>query len=263
MATAGAAFFDLDKTLMEGSSAFHFGRAAYRAGMMSRRQILRDAWENVKFRLNGSTDEGIDALRTRVLDAIAGHRRVDLARLNPDVLSGILPRVYPEVLQEAWNHQDAGRPAYIVTAASQEMADMLAHVLILDGGIGFRSELNDDVYTGRAAGPFTYREGKAQAVRELAGREGIDLSESYAYTDSESDLPMLRSVGHPVAVNPDRELERVAREEGWRVMRFDRLRRRLQVAVGVLALGGTAAAGGAVLSARARPARRRIPLLGR
>jgi HAD superfamily hydrolase (TIGR01490 family) len=261
MATTGAAFFDLDKTLMEGSSAFHFGRAAYRAGMMTRGQIVRDAWENVKFRLNGSTDEGIDALRTRVLEAIAGQRWVDLARLNPDVLSGILPRVYPEVLKEAWDHQDAGRPAYIVTAASQEMADMLAHVLVLDGGIGFRSELKDDVYTGRAAGPFTYREGKAQAVRELAEREGIDLGDSYAYSDSESDLPMLRAVGHPVAVNPDSELERVARQEGWRVMRFDRLRRRLQIGLGALALSGLAAVGGALASAQARRSRRRLPLL--
>jgi HAD superfamily hydrolase (TIGR01490 family) len=246
---------------MEGSSAFHFGRAAYKAGMITRGEILRDAWDNLKFRLNGSTDEGIEALRTRVLDAIAGRRRVDLARLNPEVLSGILPMVYPQMLELAWDHQDAGRPAYIVTAASQELAEMLAHVLILDGGIGFRSELDDGVYTGRAAGPFTYREGKAQAIRELAGREGIDLAESYAYSDSESDLPMLRVVGHPVVVNPDPALERVAREEGWDVMRFDRLRRRLQVGVAALALSGAAAGGGALLSARARRPRRRFPLL--
>jgi HAD superfamily hydrolase (TIGR01490 family) len=260
MAT-GAAFFDLDKTLMEGSSAFHFGRAAYKAGMVTRGQILRDAWENLKFRVRGSTDEGIEALRTRVLAAIAGRRRIELARLNPEVLAGILPLVYPQMLELAWSHQDAGRPAYIVTAASQELADMLAHVLILDGGIGFRSELDDGVYTGRPAGPFTYREGKAQAVRELADREGIDLARSYAYSDSESDLPMLRAVGHPVVVNPDPALERVAREEAWEVMRFDRLRRRLQVGVAVLALSGAAAGGGAVLSARARRPRRRFPSL--
>src|SRR4051794_36519120 len=260
MATTGAAFFDLDKTLMEGSSAFHFGRAAYKAGMVTRRQILRDAWENVKFRLNGSTDEGIEALRARVLKAIAGHSWKELARLNPEVLSGILPLVYPQVLELAWRHQDEGRPAYIVTAASQEMADMLAHVLILDGGIGFRSELEDGVYTGRAAGPFTYREGKAEAIRELAGREGIDLEASYAYSDSESDLPMLRTVGHPVAVNPDRELERVAREEGWQTMRFDTLRRRLQIGLGALGLAGAAAGAGAVAAGRMRR-RSRLPFV--
>src|SRR5918992_1515906 len=161
---AGAAFFDLDKTLIEGSSAVHFGRAAYRAGMLSRRRLASDLWANVKFRLEGSTDAGTDELRERILDSIAGQRVVDLARMGPDVLAG---------------------------------------VLVLDGGIGMRSEVRDGVYTGRSAGPFTYREGKAEAIRQLAEHEGIDLEQSYAYSDSESDLPMLRAVGHPVAVNPD------------------------------------------------------------
>ena len=248
---AGAAFFDLDKTLMEGSSAVHFGRAAYRAGVVSRRQLASDAWANVKFRLNGSTDEGTDELRRRILDAIAGTRVVDLMRLGPDVLAGILPLVYRDVLEAAWAHQDAGRPVYIVTAASQELAESLARVLVLDGGIGMRSEVKDGVYTGRPDGPFTYREGKAVAIRELAGRQGFDLAESYAYSDSESDLPMLRAVGNPVVVNPDRELERIAREEGWQIMRFDRLARRLKLggAVGVVALVG---AGGGMAASRVR-----------
>ena len=148
---------------------------------------------------------------------------LDLQRLGPSVLAGILPRVYPQMLEVAYHHQDAGRRVYICTAASQEVADLLAHVLVLDGAIGTRSEVVDGRYTGRTEGPFIYREGKAQAVRELAEREGIDLAESWAYSDSESDLPMLRTVGHPVAVNPDAELLRIAREEGWEVMRFERL----------------------------------------
>jgi HAD superfamily hydrolase (TIGR01490 family) len=254
----GAAFFDLDKTLIEGSSALHFARAAYRAGMVSRRQLARDGWANLKFRLNGSTDAGTDELRQRILDAIAGQRQVDLARMGSDVLAGILPLLYREVLDEAYAHQDAGRRAYIVTAASQELAEVLAHVLMMDGGLGMRSEVRDGVYTGRAAGPFTYREGKAVAIRELAEREGIDLSESYAYSDSESDLPMMRAVGHPVAVNPDRVLERVAREEGWRIMRFDKLGRRLKwlAAVGSVALLG--GGGGYVVARSRRPRRRRV-----
>jgi HAD superfamily hydrolase (TIGR01490 family) len=258
---AGAAFFDLDKTLIEGSSAFHFGRAAYRAGMVSRRQLASDAWANLRFRLHGSTDQGTDELRQRILDSIAGQRVVDLARMGPDVLAGILPLLYREVLDEAYAHQDAGRPAYIVTAASQELADVLAHVLVLDGGLGMKSEVRDGVYTGRAAGPFTYREGKAEAIRQLAERDGIDLSESYAYSDSESDLPMLRLVGHPVAVNPDAELARVARAEGWEVLRFERLGRRLRVlgaATVAAALGGL---GSAVLSRRSAPPRRRAAVI--
>src|SRR5436305_2245415 len=238
----GAAFFDLDKTLMEGSSALHFGRAAYKAGQMSRRQLARDLWANIKFRLHGTTDEQTDALRKRVYESIAGRRVVDLARLTPEILAGILPRIYPQMLEVAWRHQDAGRKIYIVTAASQEIAELLATVLVFDGGIGARSEVRDGVYTGRPEGPFTYREGKAEAIAEVARREGLDLAESWAYSDAASDLPMLRAVGHPVAVNPDAELERVAREGGWEIMRFDRLRRRLRLAgalTGVALLGVT------------------------
>src|SRR5918999_2206497 len=248
----GAAFFDLDKTLIEGSSALHFGRAAYRAGMMSRRRLAADAWANLKYRLQGSTDQSTDELRERVLAAIAGQRVIDLARLGPQVLAGILPLLYDEVLAEAYAHQDAGRRAYIVTAASQELAESLARVLVFDGGIGMRSEIRDGRYTGRPDGPFTYREGKAEAIRQIAEREGIDLGASYAYSDSESDLPMLRTVGHPVAVNPDRELERVAREEGWRIMRFEHLGRRLKwgTAAALLALLG---GGGGYAGARRRP----------
>jgi HAD superfamily hydrolase (TIGR01490 family) len=255
-----AAFFDLDKTLIEGSSALHFGRAAYKNGMLSRRQLARDVWANLKFRVKGSTDESTDALRQRILDAIAGQRVVDLQRLGPAVLAGILPLLYKEVLQEAYAHQDAGRPAYIVTAASQELADVLAHVLVLDGGIGMRSEVRDGVYTGRPAGPFTYREGKAEAIREIAAREGIDLEASFAYSDSESDLPMMRAVGNPVAVNPDTALERVARAEGWRIMRFDRLGPLLKIGAavaGIALLGG----GGGYAVARTRRRERWRPRL--
>jgi HAD superfamily hydrolase (TIGR01490 family) len=229
--------------------------------MVSRRQLVRDAWWNVKFRIQGSTDEGTDVLRRRILDAIAGQRVVDLQRLGPDVLAGILPLLYREVLAEAFAHQDAGRPAYIVTAASQELADVLAHVLTFDGGIGMRSEVRDGVYTGRPSGPFTYREGKADAIREIAAREGIDLAESYAYSDSESDLPMMRAVGHPVAVNPDAPLQKVARAEGWRIMRFDRLGPLLKIGAATLAVALLGGGGGYATARMRRPRRlRRAPL---
>jgi HAD superfamily hydrolase (TIGR01490 family) len=237
----GAAFFDLDRTLMAGSSAFQFGRAAYKAGLVNRRALARDAWENVMFRLRGSTDAGTDALRARIGELLRGVRVRDLQRLAPDVLAGVLPRLYPQMLDLAYRHQDAGRPIVICTAASHEMAELLAIVLTFDGAVGSRSEIVDGSYTGRAGGPFTYREGKAEAIRELAGSEGIDLARSWAYSDSESDLPMLRAVGHPVAVNPDGPLAKVAREEGWEILRFERLNRRLRFAgalVGAAALGG-------------------------
>jgi HAD superfamily hydrolase (TIGR01490 family) len=237
-----AAFFDLDRTLMAGSSGFHWARAARGAGLINRRRLAADAFVNLRFRLEGSTDAATDKIRERVGALIAGRRVRDLDRLAPKVLAGVLPRLYPQMLEVAYEHQDAGRRVYIVTAASQEMAALLAHVLGFDGGIGSRSEIVDGVYTGRPGGPFTYREGKAQALRALAAQEGIDLASSWAYSDSESDLPMLRAIGHPVAVNPDAVLQRVARDEGWAVMRFDTLGRRLKagVAIALAALVGTA-----------------------
>src|SRR5215218_5739212 len=226
---------------MAGSSAFQFGRAAYKSGLVTRRQLAGDAWENVLFRLRGSTDAGTDALRERIGRMLEGVRVRELQRLAPDVLAGVLPRLYPQMLAIAYKHQDAGRPIFICTAASQEMAELMAIVLTFDGAVGSVSEVVGGHYTGKAGGPFTYREGKAEAIRELAAREDIDLDASWAYSDSESDLPMLRLVGHPVAVNPDAELGRVAREEGWEVLRFDRLGRRLRV--GAAALGAAAVGG--------------------
>ncbi|HLB20566.1 MAG TPA: HAD-IB family hydrolase [Solirubrobacteraceae bacterium] len=242
-----AAFFDLDKTLMAGSSGIFFARAAYETGMITRGRLARDAYENLRFRLRGSTDDRADDVRKRVGEMIAGVAVRDLQRLSPRVLAGVLPRLYPQMLQRAYAHQDAGVPVYILTAASQEMADLLAHVLAFDGGLGSRSEIVDGRYTGRPAGPFNYREGKVASMQELAGREAIDLDASFAYSDSESDLPMLRAVGKPVVVNPDAELRRIAAQEGWEVLRLDRLGQRLKV---IAAFGAVAALGG--LGGRAR-----------
>ena len=228
---------------MEGSSGWHFVRAAYEHGMIDRRRLAGDLVGAVRFRLWGSTDAGTAKVRARLGTYLTGVRERDLRRMAPRVLAGVLPRLYPQMLAVAYEHQDAGRPIYICTAASQEMASMLSLVLSFDGGIGSRSEIRDGVYTGREGGLFAYREGKAQAIRELAEREGFDLACCYAYSDSESDLPMLRAVGHPVAVNPDSALARIARQEGWEVLRFDRLHRRLKVVAATLAAAAAGSAG--------------------
>jgi phosphoserine phosphatase len=133
------------------------------------------------------------------------------------------------------------------------MADLLARVLVFDGGVGSRLEVRDGRYTGRAAGPFNYREGKVASMKELAVREGLDLASSYAYSDSESDLPMLRAVGHPVVVNPDQELTTIAKTEGWEIVRLDRLAPRLKIAAALAA--GTAAAGLGMAAREGRAAR--------
>jgi HAD superfamily hydrolase (TIGR01490 family) len=246
-----AAFFDLDRTLMAGSSAYHFGRAMYKAGQMSRRQIARDAIDQIRFRLRGASDAAVNVLLDRVLAGIKGRRVVDLRRLTPDVLAGILPRVYPQMLAVVREHQDAGRPAYIATAASQPAAEILAQALAMDGAIGTKWEISDGVYTGRLDGAFAYGEGKASRLREFAARQGIDLTQSWAYTDAASDLPMLEAVGNPVAVNPDAELAEVAKREGWEILRFEKLGARLRM-VAAVGIAGAVGGSGTWLAARRR-----------
>lgn len=250
-----AVFFDLDKTLVAGSSGIYWARAAAAQGLLSRRQLAADVWANIKFRMHGSTDETTQRVWDRVGEMIAGQRVRDFERLSPRVLAGVLPRVYPRMLALAWEHQDAGRPIYIVTASSQETAEMIAAVLHFDGGVGAPLEIRDGHYTGRLSGPMTYREGKVMALEALAERDGLDLSRSWAYSDSESDLPMLRAVAHPVAVNPDRTLATVAAEEGWDVIRLERITSHLKT---VAAVAGVAALGGlgrVAANGRVRPPR--------
>ncbi|HSI81745.1 MAG TPA: HAD-IB family hydrolase [Solirubrobacterales bacterium] len=251
-----AAFFDLDRTLMAGSSAMQFGRAAYRSGMVTRAQIVRWGLDHARFRLRGATDESTEALLAVVEELLAGVPERDIARMAPEMLAGILPRIYPQMINEVHTHQDAGRPAFIVSAASHPLVELLARVLGFEGGIGTRYAVTDDGrLTGRIEGPFIYGEGKVEAMRLFADAHDIDLASSWAYSDSASDLPMLRSVGNPVAVNPDGELREVAEREGWRIMRFEKLGRRLAIAgttFAAAAIGGS----GTVLAARRRARKR-------
>src|ERR1700677_3382539 len=155
-----AAFFDLDRTLMAGSSGIFFARAAFETGMISRRRLAQDVYENLRFRLRGSTDDRADQVRRRVGEMIADVPVRELQRLSPRVLACVLPRLYPQMLERAYAHQDAGELVYILTAASQEMADLLAHVLAFDGGLGSRSEIVDGHYNGKAARAVHHRGGK-------------------------------------------------------------------------------------------------------
>jgi HAD superfamily hydrolase (TIGR01490 family) len=239
----GAAFFDLDKTLMQGSSAFQFARAVRAAGLISRRQLVGDAVANLKFRLRGASDEETAKLRDRIAGSVKDIRVRDFDRLGLPLLLRVLPRVYPEMLELAYGHQDAGRDVYIITAAAEELANVLARVLAFDGGIGSHfSDQVDGVYTGHSDGPFVYGEVKATEIRRLAREHGYDLGASYAYSDSASDVPMLSIVGHAVVVNPDRALAEMAKTRGWETLTLDPLGRRLKV---IAAIALTAAVGGA------------------
>ena len=248
---------------MAGSSGMHFARAAYGSGLVRRRQLMRWGVEHVHFRLRGSTDERTAQLLSQVKELLEGVPARDIQRLAPGLLAGVLPRIYPQMLDEVRSHQDANRPTFIVSAAGNDLVEVLAGVLGMEGGIGTRYEVDGSgLLTGRIVEPFVYAEGKVAAMRGFADEHDIDLGASWAYSDSASDLPMLRAVGNPVAVNPDRELAEVAAAEGWRVMRFEKLGRRLTIAgatVVAAAVGGT----GRVLASRRRQSQRHPAALRR
>lgn len=243
MTQRAAAFFDLDRTLMAGSSGAHFGRAAFKSGMVSRRQMTRWAIDHLRFRLRGASDHDTDELMKEIRELLAGVPERELKRMVPDLLAGILPRVYPQMLDEVRAHQDAGRPTFIVSAAGHGVVELLAEVLDMEGGIGTRYEVDaDGRYTGELVDGLNYGDLKIAPMRRFAEEHDLDLDASWAYSDSASDLPMLEIVGTPVAVNPDEGLARIARERGWKVMRFEKLGRRLAVAGTVMvaaALGGS------------------------
>ncbi|HEX2393607.1 MAG TPA: HAD-IB family hydrolase [Solirubrobacterales bacterium] len=255
-----AAFFDLDKTLIAGSSGMQFARVATRQGIVGRRQLARWGVEHLRYRLRGTTDERTAEVLRVARELIKGVPEVTIARMEPEVMAAILPRVYPQMLEEVRVHQDAGRPAFIVSAAGNDVVESLARVLRMEGGIGTRYEVDaEGNFTGHLDGPFVYGPGKVEAMRAFAARHDIDLAASYAYSDSLSDLPMLRAVGNPVAVNPDPPLAEVARAEGWQVLRFERLGRRL-VALAVTLLATVAGFSASRVVARRRPPARRFPL---
>ena len=248
-----AAFFDLDKTLMAGSSGMVWARVTRDAGMLTRRLMTKWAVDHLRYRLRGASDEAAAKVLGEVQELLRGTSARDLERMGPLVLAGVLPRIYPEMLNEVHAHQDAGRATFIVSAAGVELIEMLARVLGMEGGIGTRYEIDSEGrFTGELDGPFMYGEGKVEAMRRFADEHEIDLGQSWAYSDSASDLPMLRAVGNAVVVNPDEELARVAGENGWRVMRFERLGRRLAIAGGMLAAGTLGGLGSVIASRRRR-----------
>lgn len=215
-----AAFFDLDRTLIAGSSAFVFARAARRAGFVPASQFLRSTAKAIRFRLSGASDETTEAVRDQMLGSVTGLAQHDLVSLNESVLPELLGMIRPEARNLLEQHHAAGRSTYIVSASPVEIVEPLARALDMTGGIGTVGEVVDGRYTGRLRGPFCYGPGKAEAVRAIAAARGLDLERSYSYSDSASDLPMMEIVGHPVAVNPDGRLARAARERGWPVVVF-------------------------------------------
>lgn len=244
-----AAFFDLDRTLIAGSSAFALATAARSMKMMPTHELVRDALTAATFKFRGDHDRSAaDNARDRILGFVTGQRQDDLLALNEQVLPALLGKIRPEARRLVDIHRHAGRGTYIVSAAPQEIVEPLAVSLGMTAGIGTKGVVEDGVYTGELDGPFCYGDGKLEAIRRIARFEGLDLALCYAYSDSASDLPMLSAVGHPVAVNPDSKLEHHARVHGWPVVVFSQRTKTVirRTAAGVASAGlaaGTFAAG--------------------
>lgn len=236
---------------MAGSSGLPYARAARKAGWLPRRVMLRWAVDHLRFRLRGADEEATARVLTQARDVLRGVELKEVTRMTPDVLAAILPRIYRPMLDEVRAHQDAGRATVIVSAAGQGIVQTLAGVLDMDAGIGTPYAVGEDGrFNGELDGPFMYGRGKEQAIEAYAAEHGIDLAASWAYSDSASDLPMLGAVGNPVAVNPDPVLARVATERGWRVMRFEKLGRRLAMGGAAVAMLTAAGAGRALATRR-------------
>ena len=220
----GAAFFDVDNTVMRGASLFHFAVGLARHKYFSGREILGFGVKQLKFVMSGSEDlEDMASATEAALSFVEGRRVDELSALGEQVFDEIMvDKLIPGTLALAQGHLDAGQQVWLVTATPVELATVIARRLGLTGALGTVAEVEDGVYTGRLDGAPLHGLAKAEAVRAIAAREGLDLTLCAAYSDSSNDIPMLSVVGNPVAVNPDPTLRAHAVENNWTIRDFRR-----------------------------------------
>ncbi|MFM2020225.1 MAG: hypothetical protein RL718_806 [Actinomycetota bacterium] len=216
-----AAFFDVDNTLVRGSTSILFGKVAFSGGTIKRRDIWRFAFEQMMFIRRGENNDKMADFKDRALSLTKGHSVEELRGLIDKVYSEeIKPRLWPETVAAAKEHLAAGREVWLLTAAPVELAEAIAKDIGATGALGTRVGHADGVLTGELIGEPLHGKAKSRAAKQLAKERGISLKRSYAYSDSFNDLPLLSVVGHAVAVNPDKILTRHAEAAGWEIMRF-------------------------------------------
>jgi HAD superfamily hydrolase (TIGR01490 family) len=246
-ASTSAAFFDVDNTIMRGSSLFHLAVGLAKRKYFKAREISGFARKQVKFVLSGSEDMEDMASATEAALSFVQDRSVsELEALAEDIFdTEMVDKLIPGTLALAQGHLDADQQVWLVTATPRELAAVIARRLGLTGALGTVARSNGGVYTGSLDGPPLHGLAKAEAVRALAEAEGLDLAACSAYSDSVNDVPMLSLVGHPVAVNPDPELRAHARQNDWRIRDFRR-RARIKPFVAPVASGAAGVAVGMV-----------------
>ena len=255
-----AAFFDLDRTLIPGSSLFLLARGAYERDMFRVRDILKFAWGQAMFQLRGEDPRGMEMSRESTLGFVTGKSQKELLAMGREIVEErIIPRVYADIVEVIEKHKERGDLTFLVTAAPIELAGQIAEELGMTRAIATVSELDENgAYTGRLSGEVMHGPAKAKAVANVAAEFGVDLLDCSAYSDSINDLPLLESVGDPHAVNPEHELARVARTRGWRIHELRTRRRALLIGIpaGVGASGLFAAGIGIGMWTERRRARR-------
>jgi HAD superfamily hydrolase (TIGR01490 family) len=247
-----AAFFDVDNTLVQGSSALHFGRGLASRKYFTYRDVLGFIYAQAKFQLTGrENSDDVAAGRRKALAFIEGRSTAELTALGEEIYDEIIAdKIWPGSRELAQMHLDAGQQVWLVTATPYELAVTIARRLGLTGALGTVAESVDGVFTGRLVGEILHGTGKAHAVRSLAIREGLNLKRCTAYSDSYNDVPLLSLVGTAVAINPDTRLRSLARQRGWEIRDFRTARKAARIGVpSALALG---AAGGALAAVASR-----------
>ncbi|MCS7483010.1 HAD family hydrolase [Umezawaea endophytica] len=244
-----AAFFDVDNTMMMGASMFHFARGLAARDYFNTSDLAGFVWQQLKFRVGGREDpQSVKAMREQALSFVAGRSVAELISLGEEIYDELMvDRIWTGTQALAQKHLDAGQRVWLVTATPVELAQIIARRLGLTGALGTVAESENFVYTGRLVGDLLHGKAKAQAVRALAAKEGLNLRRCTAYSDSANDVPMLSVVGNAVAVNPDSGLRETARRRGWEVRDFRTGRKAAKIGVpsvlGAGVLAGAVAAG--------------------
>lgn len=236
--TRAAAFFDLDNTLLRGASIFYLARGLYSRKYFRKRDAMRFAYQQLRFRLGAENAGHVDEARNTALSFIAERSVAELKDIGEEVFDAFIAgKIWPGTLEYAQRHLDQGQRVWLVTATPVEIATIIAKRIGLTGALGTVAEHADGFYTGRLVGDLLHGSAKAEAVRALAIREGLELERCSAYSDSANDIPMLSLVGHPHAINPDAELRAYARKHGWHIQDY-RGRRRRNTAIGAATAAG-------------------------
>jgi HAD superfamily hydrolase (TIGR01490 family) len=217
-----AAFFDLDKTVISRSSMMAFAGAFRREGLLTRRAMAQGAWVQLLYVRWGAGPKRLARIQASALALTAGWEQAAVRRIVAEGLGhAIEPIIYAEARRLIAEHRAAGRRVYLVSAAPEEVVEPIGRYLGVDEAIASRPDIDERGCYAGTIGRYAYGPAKAALIRELAQRVGLDLAASWAYTDSVTDLPMLEAVGHPVAVNADRSLQRISKMRGWDTVRFD------------------------------------------